>query len=277
MNPRRPARTGNGRVRLQEQSLLSPLPPGAYGSISCHRCQTIGTGAVLGTVHGASVIRDHVGRLRPQPWSAVVSCDRCGMIAAVCQGEQYPPPGDWPGDRDVSAHVSDAYKEARGCLAAGCYTATAMMCRKILMNLGVDHGARAGRRYEEYVDWLAGEGYITATIKQWVEFVRDCGNKANHRPDSIGKRRAMTVFMLTTELVRRVYELEYLPDDYFTAYCEPIMDALPLPSTPAEVRAARDKRAGMCSSQAALDAYTDSPQSSAKAMGNGSAQGRRGG
>lgn len=221
MTHRGPARTGDGRVRLQEQSLLVPLPPDAYGTITCYRCRTVGTGIVLGTVNGADVFYDHTGRLRPHPWSAVVSCRKCGMIAVVCQGEQYPPPCDWPDDRDVPVHVSSAYEEARECLAARNYTATAMMCRKILMNLGIDQGAETGKKYYEYVDWFAENGYITASIKKWAEFVVDCGNKANHRPDPVGKKRAMAAFMLTTELMRRVYELEYLPDDYLDAYCGP--------------------------------------------------------
>lgn len=214
---------------------------------------------MLGVLHGTDVLLDHAGRLRPHPWSAVVSCEQCGSVTAVCQGEQYPPSDDWAGDRDVPAHVSGAYEEARECLAAGHYTATAMMCRKMIMNLVVDHGAKEGRRYGEYVGWFAENGYITSSIKRWVEFIRDCGNKANHRLGSVGKRRAMAAFMLTTELMRRVYELDHLPDEYFASYCETRMDALPPPSTPAEVRVARDARAARCPPNVTLDEYVDGP------------------
>lgn len=254
-----PAPVRDGRVLLQEQSLLTPLPPEAYGTITCHRCRTTGRGTVLGVLHGTDVLRDYRGRLRPHPWSAVVSCGQCGMVTAVCQGEQYPPSDDWADDRDVPAHVSRAYEEARECLAAGQHTATAMLCRKMIMNLVVDHGAEEGKKYAEYVVWFAEKGYITAPIKRWVEFIRDCGNKANHRLDAVGKRRAMAAFMLTTELMRRVYELDHLPDEYFAAYCETRMDALPPPSTPAEIRAARDARAARCPPSVTLDAYVDSP------------------
>ena len=248
----RPAR--GGAARLQEQSLLVPLPPCTYGAITCYRCRAVGRGAVLCTLHGTDVLPDHLGRLRPHPWSAVVSCGRCGMIAAVCQGEQYPP-DDWPDDRGVPAHVSGAYAEARECLAAGHYTAAAMLCRKLIMNLAADHGAKAGRRYAEYVGWLAEKGYITGAIRERIEFVRDRGNDANHHLGPVGRKRAMSAFMLTTELMRRVYELDHLPDGYFAAYCETRMDALPPPSTPAEIRDARDARARICSPCATLDEY----------------------
>ena len=252
---RRRGRRRRGGTRLREQSLLTPLPASAYGTISCCRCLTSGEGAVLGTLHGTDVFPDHRGRLRPHPWSAVVSCKRCGMIAAVCQGELYPP-DDWPGDRNVPAHVLGAYAEARECLAAGQHTAVAMLCRKLIMNLVVDHGARAGKRYAEYVDWLVAKGYITGSIREQIEFVRVCGNNASHDPNPVGKKRAMATFMLATELLRRLYELEYLPDEYFAAYCEPMLDALPAPLTPAEIRNARDARARMCPPSVTLDEYT---------------------
>ena len=66
----------------------------------------------------------------------------------------------------------------------------------------------------------------------------------------------MSAFMLTTELMRRVYELDHLPDGHFAAYCEARMDALPPPSTPAEIRDARDARARICPPRATLDEYT---------------------
>lgn len=256
MTARRPAPTRGGKALLRVQSLLAPLPPSAYGKITCSRCRAVGRGAVLGTLHGTDVFPDHRGILRPHPWSAVVSCEQCGMISAVCQGEQYPP-DDWPGDYDVPAHVSGAYKEAQECLAAGYYTAATMLCRKLIMNLVVDHGAREGVGYAEYVKWFAERGYITSSIRERIEFVRRCGNDANHKPGPVGKKRAITVFMLTTELMRRVYELEHLPDGYFAQYCEPIMDALPPPSTTAEIRDARNARAEICSPSIVLDDYME--------------------
>ena len=256
MTARRAAPARGGRTRLREQSLLVPLPASAYGAITCSRCRMSGEGAVLATLQGTDVFLDYRERLRPHPWSAVVSCGQCGMVSAVCQGEQYPP-DDWADDRSVPAYVSGTYAEARECLAAGHYTAAAMLCRKLIMNLGVDHGARAGKKYAGYVDWLVEKGYITNSIWERIEFVRDCGNDANHGPNPVGKRRAMAAFMITTELLRRVYELDHLPDEYFAAYCEPMWDALPAPSTPAEVRDARNARARICPPRVTLDDYME--------------------
>ena len=178
------------------------------------------------------------------------------MVSAVCQGEQCPP-DDWADDRSVPAHVSGAYAEARECLAAGRHTTAAMMCRKLIMNPVVDHGAKAGKKYAGYVDWLVEKGYITGSIREQIEFVRGCGNDANHVPSPVGKRRAMAAFMITTELLRKVYGLEHLPDEYFAVHCEPMWDALPAPSTPAEVRDARNARARIRPPRVTLDDYTE--------------------
>lgn len=219
MTARRPSPARGGEDPLRAQSLLAPLPPSAYGEMTCPRCRAAGRGAVLGTLHGTDVFPGHRGALRPHPWSAAVSCEQCGMTSAACQGEQYLP-DDWPGDRDVPASVSGPYREAQECLAAGNCTAAAMLCRKLIMNLAVDHGGEGGRSYAKYVEWLAEKGYITGPIRERIEFVRRCGSDANHEPGPVGKKRAIAAFLLATELMRRLYELEHLPDEYFAVYCE---------------------------------------------------------
>ena len=51
--------------------------------------------------------------------------------------------------------IEALYTEARNCVAASCYTAAVLICRKLLMNMAVSQGADAGDTFVQYVEYLA--------------------------------------------------------------------------------------------------------------------------
>ena len=79
---------------------------------------------------------------------------------------------------DTALH--EIYDEARKATSAGCYTASILCCRKLLMHLAVAKGAKEGESFKSYVEYLAVKGHITADSKPWVEQIKDIGNEANH-------------------------------------------------------------------------------------------------
>jgi hypothetical protein len=113
--------------------------------------------------------------------------------------------------RHLPADVDHAWREARSAFSVAAYTASEMMCRKILMHVAVDKaGAPAGKSFVEYVDTLDTAGYITTGLKGVVDIMRKRGNGANHELPASTEEEARTTLAVTEHLLRSVYELPSL-------------------------------------------------------------------
>jgi hypothetical protein len=86
------------------------------------------------------------------------------------------------------------------------YTAAVMCCRKLLMNVAVAEGADEGKRFAEYVDYLADEGYLGAKAKVWVDRIRDKGNDANHEITLMGREDAEQLIQFSEMMLKTMYE-----------------------------------------------------------------------
>lgn len=193
----------------------------------CSRCGEATTGNVMETFYGTGIGPEYLHRPSPYPRLCALACGGCGRIAVVCQGEQYPPArpdrDEWKflEDRDVPDDVVAEYRSALVSLCVGAYTPTAMVCRKLLMNMPVSLGTEPGQSYRSYVDYLYERRYIDWWNRGWVTVIRLHGNRANHSMAPVDRHCATISFMLTTELLRRIYERDYLPHEYYDAYCGP--------------------------------------------------------
>lgn len=122
-------------------------------------------------------------------------------------GEQVPSPrvgGDVKGITDKG--VESLYNEARDCMMVGAHTAAALLARKLLMNIAVQHGAAAGRTFAEYVDHLATNGFVPPNGKPWVDQLRTKGNEATHEIHQTSQADARQVLTFAEMLLRFVYE-----------------------------------------------------------------------
>lgn len=81
---------------------------------------------------------------------------------------------------NVPADLDTFYGEVRKSTAAGAHTAAVLACRKILMHIAVDHGAKPGLNFIEYVEFLVNNGFVPPKGKGWVDHIRKKGNEANH-------------------------------------------------------------------------------------------------
>jgi len=103
--------------------------------------------------------------------------------------------------------VKELYEEARRAHAAEAFTAAVMCCRKLLMNIAVRKGADKGKRYVEYVDWLASNGFIPPDGKAWVNEIRKLGNDANHEIEMKTEHDSEDALAFIEALLSFVYEL----------------------------------------------------------------------
>jgi len=106
------------------------------------------------------------------------------------------------------------YNQARDCTSLCAYTASTLVCRKILMNLAVQQGAKEGKSFIEYVEYLDSEGYVPPNGKTWVDRIRTKGNEATHEIRLIKKTEAIQILKFTEMLLRFAYEFpSMLKDD----------------------------------------------------------------
>lgn len=95
-------------------------------------------------------------------------------------------------------------------MKANAFTASELLCRKILMHIAVEKAAPEGKPFVFYLDHLERAGYVTPPMKGWVNAIRANGNEATHAIAAPSKERAESTVMFTAELLRLTYEMEYL-------------------------------------------------------------------
>jgi hypothetical protein len=106
----------------------------------------------------------------------------------------------------LPSDVSSLFNEARSCTAASCYTAAVLICRKLLMNIAVAQGAKAGGTFLSYVEYLADSGYVPPNGKAWVDHIRKKGNEATHEIVLMTQDDAHDLISFAEMLLKFIYE-----------------------------------------------------------------------
>lgn len=122
-------------------------------------------------------------------------------------GEQVPgiPYGAQVSDIDDDG-VHQLYEEARKCTSACAYTSAVLSCRKLLMHIAVGRGAKEGKSFIDYVNYLADNHYIPPDAKDWVDHIRKKGNEANHEIKIMNPEDAEDLISFIEMLLRLIYE-----------------------------------------------------------------------
>lgn len=139
-----------------------------------------------------------------------LSCPSCGKGSVLNNAVQSPGAKFGTNLQGLPPEVASAYEEARRCVQCEAYTASELICRKILMHAAVDKGANEGESFVEYLDFLQREGYTTPPMRPWIDLIRRHGNMATHRLEETSPERAKATVTLTSELLRLVYEMGHL-------------------------------------------------------------------
>lgn len=126
----------------------------------------------------------------------------------VKNGAVYPPAPAGAPVMNLPDDVKIAWQEARTAHAVAAYTASEMMCRKILMHLAVDKAnAASGKNFVQYVDALDAAGFVAPGLKPVVDIIRTRGNVANHDLPASSEDDCLTTMKITEHLLRTIYEL----------------------------------------------------------------------
>lgn len=179
----------------------------AWYDYHCAHCGHDVTGIVV-----ARYVEQTIYGLERATW---LLCPSCGDASIITRsGDQFPAPIPGPDLQGLPPDISAAYDEARRCLGISALTACSMMCRKILMHVAVEKGARAGEPFEKYVNYLQEQGYIAPTMKPWVDRIRQLGNEGAHDLEAPSREATDSVLAFTGGLLRVVYEMQFLNDRY---------------------------------------------------------------
>lgn len=134
-------------------------------------------------------------------------CPSCLCITMITpDGGRFP--GHVPGSpvKYLPPDIGSLFDEARRSASQNCFTATAMICRKILMNTAVERGAKPNQTFLEYVNYLSEQGYIPPNGKHWVEHIRKKGNEATHEIILMKEKDATELLFFIEMLLRFVHE-----------------------------------------------------------------------
>lgn len=82
------------------------------------------------------------------------------------------------------------------------------------MYVGVDKGAEEGENFISYINFLESEGYITPSIKEWANIIREFGNQSTHKLTPPDKERANATLFFTMELLRIIYEMKHVANKF---------------------------------------------------------------
>lgn len=106
----------------------------------------------------------------------------------------------------LPAEIESLYAEARRCASVSAYTATVLLCRKLLMNIAVFLKAREGESFISYVEYLATNGYVPPNGQAWVDYIRKKGNEAAHEIVVMKPRDAEKIISFLEMLLKFIFE-----------------------------------------------------------------------
>ncbi|ELB2184812.1 DUF4145 domain-containing protein [Vibrio parahaemolyticus] len=179
----------------------------SWEAYSCGHCGTKVSGAVIASYEWI----DNFGHTQVNKW---LLCPQCVRPSTKFNHYLFPGTQFGPKVQGLPEEVEASYSEARRCMEVNAFTAAELICRKILMHVAVDKGAKEGESFAKYLDYLEKSGYVTPPMKGWVDLIRQHGNKSTHKLESPEKERAQSTVMFTAELLRLVYEMEFMYKQY---------------------------------------------------------------
>jgi hypothetical protein len=136
----------------------------------------------------------------------IYACPGCTKPSFIFKTEQVP--GVAPGNEvgHLPPDIAALYLEARRSAGVGANTAAVLACRKLLMNIAVAQGAKAGESFLFYVEHLANTGYVPPNGKVWVDHIRRKGNEATHEIQVMSPSDAAELIAFSEMLLKFVFE-----------------------------------------------------------------------
>jgi Domain of unknown function (DUF4145) len=136
----------------------------------------------------------------------VYICPHCENPTLITHNRQIP--GVAPGNsvQHLPIDIETLYEEARNAVSVNANTAAVLACRKLLMNIAVNHGAKEGATFVSYIEHLATKGFVPPNGREWVDHIRSKGNEATHEIRLMSNEEAKNLISFAEMLLKFVYE-----------------------------------------------------------------------
>ena len=134
------------------------------------------------------------------------NCNRPTFIDNVFSQTQVPLPKIDNNLQNIPLEVMKVYQEALDAYSAEAFTGTTLLCRKLLMHIAVNLGAKEGENFAYYVKFFDEQHFISPRSHGWVDEIRKIGNKANHELDVNTKEEAEKDLIFCEMILKSNYE-----------------------------------------------------------------------
>lgn len=167
-------------------------------------CGHAGCGREVGSKEGWFYQEAHVAGIRG--W--IYICPICHRPTFFDETENIQVPGESFGKNidHLPAEIAKLYDEIRKATGVSSYTIAVLGCRKILMHIAVEKGAKVGLGFIDYVEYLVENHFAPPGSKPWVDKIRKVSNEANHEIKIIIKDQAIELVNFVEMLLKFIYE-----------------------------------------------------------------------
>nr|WP_244297964.1 DUF4145 domain-containing protein [Leuconostoc lactis] len=136
----------------------------------------------------------------------VFICTNCKMPSFIYNDIQVPGVNYGNSVHDIPNNVNSVYEEARKSFSVQSYTGVILLCRKLLMHVGVDLGADENKNFVYYVNYLKDNHYVSQNSGEWIDSIRKFGNVATHQIVVNTKADAEKMIKFCEMLLKMNYE-----------------------------------------------------------------------
>jgi hypothetical protein len=155
--------------------------------LECKNCQAIVDAKVLYAHEYVQLIEEQYAISARVTFASCPACDAPLLAAQNDIGSGWDAPERIypPRDRDftwdeVPSNIVRAFNEARTCFRTKAFTAAAIMCRKTLEGICLEHGVKSSGTLAAQLQKLKENGIIESRLFEWAEALRTMGNEAAH-------------------------------------------------------------------------------------------------
>ena len=188
---------GHGNTFMQQLHLIPK-----HCKYSCGACGDTTTGRVLCEVerHDGSIVKWCWCSCDKGEPSVLIEKDGA-MIGQIPIAKEFHSEPDWP------TGLAQLYDEAAKSYAAGAFTATAMVCRKVLMACACEKGETDGKGFGAYVDHITNNVLTYPAARTSIDAIRTIGNDASHDMSTVNQADAARAMKIVTYMLNTIYSL----------------------------------------------------------------------
>lgn len=185
---------------FSSQTGVSPT----FKNYECGACGKSASGRVvceLRRIGSASTVFWCVCSCEKREPSIMVTHHRTNETTQIPVAREFHCGQNWPPE------LGKLYEEASIAYAAGAFTATGMVVRKLLMACACHEGDTDGKKFVDYVDYITNNALTFPKARTSIDQIRSIGNEANHKLEFLDQDAAKRAMRIMEYMLNALYSL----------------------------------------------------------------------